>query len=331
MTTPPDAVGAAAPAPDVAAPADARCRNCGAGIGGAWCASCGQETNLALPSVGKFMREAAGRYVALDGRFWRTLFALLFRPGFLTLEYLEGRRRRYVRPARLVLVLTLALFALYRLTGGAPGTLVHEAGAPAAPTKAAPPARFGTQDATGEPAPGSPAKQREPRGAYGPGSGDNVVVSLGQSRLSDLVQPRIEQWNRLSRREKAERLYAGLLHYGAYALIALLPAFALLLKLLYPGQRGPPHRPHRYAEHLVFAAHCHGYLCLALMLAEIPHLPLRWVLLPWSLAYLPWALRVVYGGGGFGIALRAGVIAVSYAVLFGLALAGALLTAVLLR
>ena len=49
------------------------------------------------------MREATGRYVAFDGRLWKTLSALLFRPGFLTREYLAGRRRRYIRPARLFL------------------------------------------------------------------------------------------------------------------------------------------------------------------------------------------------------------------------------------
>ena len=69
-----------------------RCRNCGAAIDGNFCANCGQETAVELPPAGRFLREAAGRYVALDGRLWRTLGALLFRPGFRTSEYLAGRR-----------------------------------------------------------------------------------------------------------------------------------------------------------------------------------------------------------------------------------------------
>ena len=100
-----------APAADDRAAGDVACRNCGAEAPGAYCPSCGQETALELPRAGQFMREAAGRYVALDGRMGRTLFALLFRPGFLTREYLAGRRKRYVRPARLVLVLAIVLFA----------------------------------------------------------------------------------------------------------------------------------------------------------------------------------------------------------------------------
>ena len=83
------------------------CRNCGAIASEAFCAHCGQETVLRLPTLLEFLREAAGRYVAFDGRFWRTMRALLILPGFLTREYLAGRRRRYIRPARLYLFSTL--------------------------------------------------------------------------------------------------------------------------------------------------------------------------------------------------------------------------------
>src|SRR5450432_4131228 len=96
------------------------CRNCGADATGEYCAACGQETRVKLPTARVFLREATGRYVALDGRLWRTLAALLFRPGFLTREYFQGRRRRYIRPARLFLVLSLALFAAIRFFGSAP-------------------------------------------------------------------------------------------------------------------------------------------------------------------------------------------------------------------
>ena len=98
----------------------ARCRNCGADAPGAFCPACGQETTLALPTARQFLKEAAGRYVAFDGRMWRTLAALLFRPGYLTREYLAGRRRRYIRPARLFLVLSLVLFFVIRIAIGVP-------------------------------------------------------------------------------------------------------------------------------------------------------------------------------------------------------------------
>jgi hypothetical protein len=85
---------------DGSAAVAAACRNCGAGSPGTYCPQCGQETNLVLPSAAAFLREATGRYVAFDGRMWRTLANLVLRPGFLTREYLAGRRRRYVRRSR---------------------------------------------------------------------------------------------------------------------------------------------------------------------------------------------------------------------------------------
>src|SRR4029077_20764121 len=106
--------------PDAVHESGAHCPNCGHAVAAAFCPACGQETQLRLPTLREFLREAAGRYVALDGRFWRTLIALSFRPGWLTREYFAGRRRRYVRPARLFLVLSIGLFALLRFTGEPP-------------------------------------------------------------------------------------------------------------------------------------------------------------------------------------------------------------------
>src|SRR5512137_2305387 len=100
-----------------------RCRDCSAEAPGAYCPACGQETAVTLPTARQFLRDAAGRYVALDGRLWRTLAALLFRPGFLTREYYAGRRRRYIRPGRLFLVLSLAVFATLRMFASVPGAI----------------------------------------------------------------------------------------------------------------------------------------------------------------------------------------------------------------
>jgi hypothetical protein len=63
--------------------ADSACRNCGAVAPGKFCPDCGQETRIALPTLRQFSREALGRLVDFDGRLWRTLKALVFRPGLL--------------------------------------------------------------------------------------------------------------------------------------------------------------------------------------------------------------------------------------------------------
>ncbi len=68
------------------------CPNCGSPVEGTYCAACGQKNQPLRQPLNRFIQEAFTEYVGLDGHFWRTLGYLLFRPGRLTVEYLEGRR-----------------------------------------------------------------------------------------------------------------------------------------------------------------------------------------------------------------------------------------------
>ena len=347
----------------------ARCRNCGATAPGRYCPECGQETALALPAVGAFLREAAGRYVALDGRLARTLFHLLFHPGFLTREYLAGRRRRYIRPARLFLVLAVALFAVLRVASEAnPGTafvfdddIESEAAGDAAPKPPADPSPKPSADPSPkQPADLSPkpavdaAPKPAGRGASiraaATGEGGEVGLSeLGipwalrvddqfratvkgpDGPVRDRLQHRLDRFNRMNRQERAEELLAAVLRYGPYALVALLPGFALLLQIAYSGRAGRhPARPRRYAEHLVFGAHNHAFVCLALIVAVAsPWGPLSAAAWVWLVFYLFRSLKVVYGGRTSGVLVRGALIALLYLVMFGVA-TGVLLVLALL-
>ena len=96
----------------------ARCPNCGAAAPSRYCAECGQDTRVDIPTVGALIGEFLDGAFNLDSRIWRTLVPLILRPGFLTLEYVAGRRARYVAPVRLYLVLSLIFFAISSTVGG---------------------------------------------------------------------------------------------------------------------------------------------------------------------------------------------------------------------
>ncbi len=88
------------------------CPNCGARLHGRYCSDCGQlDHPLRLP-VHRFLRQAFTEFLGIDGRVWRTLRVLFFKPGALTVAYLEGRRRQYLRPLRVYLSSTLLFFFL---------------------------------------------------------------------------------------------------------------------------------------------------------------------------------------------------------------------------
>ena len=73
---------------------------------GRYCTACGEEVLDAKKlTVWYFVTHSLlAELVNLDGKIWRTLRYLLFRPGYLALEYAAGRRRGYVKPLRVLLV-----------------------------------------------------------------------------------------------------------------------------------------------------------------------------------------------------------------------------------
>ncbi len=94
-------------------PGEQACANCGAALVGDYCHGCGEKRADARDiSVKHFVSEAAEELTSVEhSKLWRTLSALLFKPGRLTVDYFSGRRSRYINPLKLCLVIfTVHLF-----------------------------------------------------------------------------------------------------------------------------------------------------------------------------------------------------------------------------
>ena len=103
--------GAAAPSVEAAAPG---CPECETALVGDFCHGCGEKRPEARDlSARHFFTEAAQELTSVEhSKLFHTIRALLFRPGFLTNEWVAGRRKRYVKPLNLCLgILALSLFA----------------------------------------------------------------------------------------------------------------------------------------------------------------------------------------------------------------------------
>lgn len=116
LTAPEAESAAAPPAPPAAIAVPAivgeTCPSCGAAVAGEWCAACGErQLREEQFSARNFLREVREELLELDGRVLRSLRLLVTRPGFLTLEALQGRRRLYLGAFRMY----LAAFALLTL------------------------------------------------------------------------------------------------------------------------------------------------------------------------------------------------------------------------
>jgi hypothetical protein len=92
-----------------------QCPNCGALLDGPYCSQCGQKAAGRIKPLWHMMNEVLEAVFELDLRVLHTLPKFLFLPGRLTKEYVEGRRRRYVRPLRLYLFATFTLFTTLAL------------------------------------------------------------------------------------------------------------------------------------------------------------------------------------------------------------------------
>lgn len=88
------------------------CLNCGDPTPGEYCPTCGQRKVDVQVSVRTLVMDVLEDQFILDKRLPRTLGALLFKPGHMTVEHVNGRIVRYIHPFRLYLVTSLIFFLL---------------------------------------------------------------------------------------------------------------------------------------------------------------------------------------------------------------------------
>ena len=201
------------------------CKNCGAVLGGRYCATCGQAADVHMPSTGELIHEALEGLTHSDSRLWRTLLWLWFKPGALTNEFFIGRRMSYLPPFRLYLIISLVFFLMLSFSHGAPIQVVT----------------IGS----------STVHASEP----GDMTCDTMVQFFGSVR-----NPRNPAWDqRLNRvclevrRDNGQNLQKAMFATLPKAMFVFLPLLAFLNMLLYWRPR------HRYAEHLVFFLHLQAF------------------------------------------------------------------------
>jgi hypothetical protein len=95
------------------------CLNCGTTLQGRFCHNCGQENLQIKESFGHMMNHAISDYFHFDHKFFHTLKPLFFKPGYLTNEYMAGRRAQYLHPVKMYIFISLVYFLLvFQQKGG---------------------------------------------------------------------------------------------------------------------------------------------------------------------------------------------------------------------
>lgn len=88
-----------------------RCKSCENIFRGNFCNVCGEK--VLRPSDRKFKSFLGAVVIAItfaDNKFIKTLWLVIKKPGFLSKEYIEGKRVKYIRPLQLFFILNLLYF-----------------------------------------------------------------------------------------------------------------------------------------------------------------------------------------------------------------------------
>ena len=89
------------------------CLNCNAEVAGRFCQVCGQENIEPKESFWTLATHFLHDMTHFDGKFFITLKYLLFKPAFLSKEYLKGRRTSYLHPIRMYVFTSFIFFLIF--------------------------------------------------------------------------------------------------------------------------------------------------------------------------------------------------------------------------
>lgn len=272
------------------------CPNCGAARSSHFCPDCGQSSADPRRDFGAVLSELLGSFFAVDGRVWRSLVPLFFRPGALTRAWMDGRRAAFLTPLRLLLFFSILLFLVVQSRADTTGILLGGDGGGSIVKI--------TRD----------GEEVAPAGET-PGLGLELPDSWPFTWLQARAEAQEHKFSLLSEEEQAYLLARRALELMPVALLMLLPLLAIFLKLWWHGTGA------YYLDHLVFLMHAYAFLCgllVLLMLISPPPAVTALALLAGVPIFIHRGLRRVHGRGFWrtaGCTLAGGAVTFAAAML----------------
>jgi len=96
------------------------CLNCGTELTGDYCHACGQHAHVHR-TLTAFFHDFLHGVLHFEGKIWRTLPLLAWKPGQLTRDYIDGKRASFVSPVALFLFCVFLMFGTVSLLSGKGG------------------------------------------------------------------------------------------------------------------------------------------------------------------------------------------------------------------
>ena len=272
-----------------------RCLNCGLEITTNYCPDCGQHNTSHNHGLKQFLLEFLEEFIRFDSKLVRTIVPLVTKPGFLTKEWVAGKRVRYITPLKLYVTLSAICFLAISLKTQLYGANQSDLNFNVNSTDV-------RLDANSK------------QGADKSKSNDKAL--LNGSALDNLLRRKFTSPRQLNKREIREK-FISLLPTMTFA---IMPIIAGIFYLLYIRSK------RYYVEHLVFTLHYYSFAFVIVTVASL--IPLKLVTdlgFLWILAYLPIALVKNFGLGYFKTFVKLGIFGFLYAIVLVVAMLATLI------
>ena len=317
-TTSDDAV-AAAPASVATRPYRADCANCGTALIGKYCHNCSQSSAPTRLTAKEAVHDLIYMLFKLDGKFAKSVKLLIAKPGRLSRDYQDGVVVPYVKPLRLIFIVSLIVSVLFAVADVK--VMQHV-------INFTPEARV-VRDAEGFPQlQGAEedllaAQRTVKRQAPPPEFMASLERELARPGTSWMDDKQLRLWKALSVGDPMRDTWAKGL---PFLFLAISPLFAGVLALFY-RRRG-----FLYVDHLVFAVHVNTFFLLTILLtAAISFISPKiadWGLeVPLMAVYVVVACRTFYGGSWLQSALKGVLLTAADVALLFVAILGMYLSA----
>jgi len=305
---------------------DPTCLNCGTKVQERYCSHCGQENTEPVESLGHLVSHFLQDVTHYDSKFFISIKDLLLKPGFLTREYNEGKRVKYLNPIRMYVFISAIFFLVLFAT--------KKDEIPAPPKAAAAALVKDTSQTVAIDASGADIHIRISGGKYQRlsqyDSAQQALPESARDKGSDHYLAR--KVIKIESEHPGERevvITQSLSHNIPKIMFVLLPLFAFYVSIWYRR------RNHYYSQFAIFSLHFHSFIFLLFLLviavsglinslaAGLTLLGITWLAL---FAYLTAALSGAYHEAWWLSTLKALAIGFMYflTLLIGIAAVGIL-------
>ncbi|MDQ3190950.1 MAG: DUF3667 domain-containing protein [Bacteroidota bacterium] len=240
------------------------CLNCekSMDLSDCYCKNCGQKKSLAKVPVIQFLQDFLGDYFSWDSKIFKSIVPLLIKPGYLTNEYVKGKRAKFIPPFRVFIIVSVIFFLLFSAFTNSNNNFIHiETGKTKAKDLKT------NENASKTDNDNNLAVINLDLGLdFNPDSAKNLISKIGMDAYVDSIIPNESKFQKFAAKQFT-KVFLGdqakfgevLVNYSSKLIFLMLPLFALLLKLIYIRKKK------YFYEHFIFSLHLHTFIFIYLI------------------------------------------------------------------